>query len=103
MHMSLTFEHLYDDRWGHIQKARYKWENPTIIFPSDFTPEIGKKYACRIMQTNATFVYNGVTYNVLSAYLENCAAMADEIAYDFRERPPKKTAMELAFENAGKE
>lgn len=103
MHAKISFKHLYDDRLGNIKKARNRWENHTIIFPSDFIPKIGKKYACRILETNATFVYNGVTYNVSSAYLENCAAMADEIAYDFRKRPPNKTAMELAFENAGKE
>lgn len=100
MYMKLSFEHLYDDRCGHIQKARNRWENQTIIFPSDFIPEIGKKYSCRIFATNATFVHNGAVYNVLSAYLENNASMADEIAYGFRERPPVKTAMELAFENA---
>lgn len=98
--MRLAFEHLYDNRYGYIQKSRNRWESPTITFPLGFVPEIGKKYSCRIIPTNATFVYNDVTYNVSSAYLENCAGITEEINYEFRKREPEKTTMELAFENA---
>lgn len=100
MHAKLSFEHLYDDRWGHIRKSAYSFISPTIIFPLGFMPENGKKYDCEVIETSATFIYNGVSYKVLSAYLENCAGITEEIEYAVRELPPEKTAMEKAFENA---
>jgi len=102
MNTELSFEHLYDDKWGHIQKAMNRWEKPTIIFPLGFVPEVGKKYNCNMFRTSATFIYNNVAYNVSSAHLENCAGITEEIDYKFRKRPLVKTTMESAFKNAEK-
>lgn len=102
MYIELSFEHLYDNRCGCIQKVRKKWEHPTIIFPFDFIPETGKKYSCVIECTNAVFVYNNILYRVSSAYLEDRASFMEEIDYKLKKQEPEKTTMQLAFENAGK-
>lgn len=98
--MDLIFKHLYDDKWGHIQKSRCNWERSTIIFPHDFNPKIGQSYFCRIVSTPATFVYNDIAYNVSIAHLEDRAGIIEEIDYKYKPRKIGKTAMQLAFEKA---
>ena len=98
--MNLIFKHLYDNKWGCIQKPRYNWERPTIIFPNDFDPEIGKSYSCNITLTTGTFVYNDTDYNVSIAHLEDRAGIIEEIDYKYKSRKTGKTAMQLAFEKA---
>lgn len=98
--MNLIFKHLYDDKWACIQKSRYNWEGPTIIFPHDFDPETGKSYSCNIVSTTGTFIYNDINYNLSIAHLENRAGIIEEIDYKYKPRKAAKTAMQLAFEKA---
>lgn len=96
--MKLVFKHLYDGRWGYIQKPRNRWEHPTITFPHDFNPEKGKSYSCRIVVTPAIFVYNNISYDVSTAHLENRANIIEKMDYKFKPHKTRKTAMQLAFE-----
>jgi hypothetical protein len=98
--MNLAFKHLYDDKWACIQKPRYNWKRPTIIFPNNFNPETGKNYSCNIISTPATFIYNDINYNVSIAHLEDRASIIEEIDYKYKPRKAAKTAMQLAFEKA---
>ena len=98
--MNLVFRHLYDDKWACIQKPRYNWERPIIIFPNDFNPEMGKSYSCNVRLTTATFVYNDTNYNVSIASLEDKASAVEEMHYKHKSRKVAKTAMQLAFEKA---
>lgn len=99
--MELTFKHLYDDKWAHIQKRRNKYDRPTLIFPHGFIPVIGKKYPCIVnIRPLATFTYNDTNYNVSVAYLKREASIIDRIDYKFGLRKVKKTTMGLAFERA---
>ena len=98
--MKLSFKHLYGDKWGHLQKAGNKWEDPSITFPSGFMPEKGKKYDCDVISTLATFVYNDTNYAVFTARLKNSGNLLDKLDYKHRKREPEKTALQLAFENA---
>lgn len=98
--MKLIFKHLYDDKWGCIQKPRYVCKRPTIIFPHDFNPKIGKSYPCNVIATPATFVYNNINHDVSIAHLENRADIIEEIDYKYKPRKARKTTMQLAFEKA---
>lgn len=98
--MNLVFKHLYDDKWGCIQKPEHSWERSTIVFPNNFNPEIGKSYSCNTMPTAATFIYNDTNYNVSIAHLEDRASIIEEIDYKYKPRKVAKTAMQLAFEKA---
>jgi hypothetical protein len=98
--MNLVFRHLYDDKWGCIQKPKYIWKRSTIVFPNNFSPETGKSYSCNVVATTATFVYNDTNYNVSIASLEDKASPVEEMHYKYKPRKAGKTAMQLAFEKA---
>lgn len=83
--MTLVFSNLYDDVWAAFPKSnRYKsrFQPPTIIFPHDFVPEVGKKYRCRVTdRMYATYMYQDKMHKVAYAMPKEMGNMVDFFHY----------------------
>lgn len=99
--MKFLFQHLDNGMIGSIRRARNRFEDPVVIIPYDFVPEMGKKYNCRIEASSATLIYRGITYAIFNAILENKGSFVDVLEYKDRKNQFEKTTLQLAFEKAG--
>lgn len=67
--MTLSFSHLYSNKWAAFRGTAKRFQLRRIIFP-DFTPEEGKEYLVRFKVTKTgVFVYKGEEFRVCRAEL----------------------------------
>ncbi|MFA6193359.1 MAG: hypothetical protein WC726_00650 [Parcubacteria group bacterium] len=82
---TLSFRHLYDDRFAAFAKARYPWELPRIIFPSGFQPETGRDYKCIVTKIKkGEFVFEDISYHICHAMLEEEGNILDFMDFKYR-------------------
>ena len=100
---TLSFSYLYGDRYGHVEGKRSKWAYRKIVFPEGFVPDAGKSYECDVTETlSGTFSWGGETFTVCRASLADTVDWSGVTEQVNRSNnTPKKTAMQLALEQAG--
>ncbi len=96
----LTFSNLYDDVWGVIEKPKYYWENPKIIMPQNFQPELEKTYECHVHETmTGTFNYNGIDYDLCYASWVEAGSVIDVTDFKVENKAPRNNPFADALKN----
>lgn len=98
--MTLSFNHLYGDKWAALYGQANRFRTRRIIFPQ-FTPKEGEEYQVRVSVTNTgEFVYKGETFRVCRAELSSSATQGGVMLYKiFGDRPD--TVLGNALQDAG--
>ena len=98
--MSLSFNHLYGDKWAALYGEANPFRTRRIIFPQ-FTPMEGEEYQVRVSVTKTgVFIYKGETFRVCRAELSAAATQGGVILYQiFGEQPD--TILGNALQSAG--
>lgn len=96
--MTLTFQHLYDDKFGVIvdTRQRYSWDRRTLIVPSEFVPRLGESYDCYVSMTGGFFTYNNEEFKLAIAVRKDGGNIIDEIEYKFGKIGEEKSEPEFS-------
>jgi len=99
--LTLSFSHLYGDKWAAFYGKETPYQRRRIIFPQ-FTPEEGKEYAVRVKVTKTgIFTYKGEDFQVCRAELAEAATKGEVLVHQmFNGREPM-TEIGLAMQRAG--
>jgi hypothetical protein len=98
--MTLSFTHLYGDKWAALYGKVSRFNTRRIIFPQ-FVAEEGREYEVRVSVTKTgEFTYKGEQFRVCRAELATSASQGEVIVHQiFGDEP--KTSMGAAFREAG--